>query len=46
MKGKGNVKVHIVARKTHSTSFKKKIGQALLSKSLNKRIIDNYFNRK
>jgi len=31
MKGKGNVKVHIVARKAQNTSFKKKVGQALLS---------------
>jgi len=30
MKGKGNVKVHIVARKAQNTSFKKKVGQALL----------------
>jgi len=42
MKGKGSVKVHIVARKTHSTSFKKKIGQALLSKNYLKRNFDTF----
>jgi len=37
MKGKGEVKIHIVARKSTNTGFKKMIGNAL--KSMHRKII-------